>query len=320
MTTVSVALASYNGGRYVREQLESVLRQSRLPDEIVVADDGSSDDTVAIVREVAGGHPNVTLKLITQGPRLGITGNFERALRATTGDLIALSDQDDRWHDGRLAAIIAEFDADPELVLLHHDADLVGANGESLGRTLFSDLRLSRQDRKLIRDDRAFAAYVRRNLATGATVMFRRTLLDVSLPFPEKWVHDEWLAIMGAALGRVRVLDEALIDYRLHGANQIGVTKPTLRHRVKRMLAPRGSRYIDFATRSTTLVERLGSFAAAPEWRALAEDKAAFEAARALYPLRRLARIPAVLRQRRSYGTLSSQGNLDIARDIIQSV
>src|SRR5690606_3991787 len=138
-------------------------------------------------------------------------------------------------------------------------------------------------------------------------------------------VHDEWLAIVAAALGRTQVLDAQLIDYRQHGSNQIGVQKPTLRYKIGRMLEPRVDRYQRLAERSAVLRARLGELAAGgfdldDRVLRLARQKASFEAARAQYPAARPLRLGAVLRQSRrgSYRVLSSQGDLDIARDLLQ--
>jgi hypothetical protein len=143
-------------------------------------------------------------------------------------------------------------------------------------------------------------------------------LLASTLPFPTEWVHDEWLAIVAAATGEVRLLDEPLIDYRQHDENAIGAGKPTLGYRFGRMIAPRGTRYADLAARSAVLTARLDSLDVPERWRTLAQAKAAFEARRAAYPKSRLARVGAVLHERRSYSTLSSQGSLDVVRDLIQ--
>lgn len=321
MTSVSVAMATYNGERFVEEQLQSILDQTLPPLEVVVSDDGSTDDTLEVIRRVAAAHPGPTVvRILDDAGHLGVSGNFARAVEATTGEYIALSDQDDRWHPARVARAVAAFDADAELLLLHADADLVDTEGAPLGVTLLGSLGLSRQEHAEIDAGRGFAAYIRRNLATGATVTFRRTLLRSALPFPAEWVHDEWLAAIAAAVGTTRLDPAPVIDYRQHGGNEIGVTAPTLRYRIGRMLEPRGDRYRELAERSALLVDRLETLGAPREWRDLAAEKARFEAVRATYPEVPLFRLPAVLRELRrgSYSRLSSQGTLDVARDLLQ--
>src|SRR4051812_16867623 len=122
---VSVALCTHNGAAYIAEQLASIVAQNPQPAEIVLSDDASTDDTVAIARGIMSEHPGIDFRVLENRPALGVTGNFERAIAERGGELIALSDQDDLWHPGRLAAIAAIFADRPELLLLHGDARLV---------------------------------------------------------------------------------------------------------------------------------------------------------------------------------------------------
>jgi len=319
---VSVALCTYNGARYIAEQIDSILSQELVPTEIVLADDGSTDGTVELAWRAYAAHVDSTVKLRVLPPQahLGVTRNFERAVLAAENELIALCDQDDVWRSDRLSSAVLSFDRDPSLLLQHSDATLIDATGNSVGSTLLDALRLSPRERGAIADGQAFSAYIRRNLVTGATVIFRRRLLDAAIPFPLGWVHDEWLAIIAAALGTVELLDEPLIDYRQHGSNQIGVSAPTLGYRVRRMLEPRGARYEMLSRRADVLLDRLIQLKAPSSTIACAADKARFERVRAALPRRRLSRVRTVLLELRrgAYDRLSSQGNLDMARDLLQ--
>lgn len=319
---VSVAMCTYNGARYVGEQLGSILDQTNRPNEIVIADDGSTDGTLGVVREIwTERQPgDVSLNILAQGARLGVTANFQRAIDATRGDLVALSDQDDVWHPERLSLASAAFRADESLLLQNSDARLVDASGRPLGMTLLDALRVSAVEHDEIDRGQAFHAYIRRNLVTGATVMFRRSLMAAAAPFPSEWVHDEWLAIIAAATGRVMLSDVALIDYRQHGSNAIGVASPTLGYRIGRMLEPRADRYARLSARATVLVAKLQILGVDASIVDLAVEKERFEAVRASLPAFRPARVAAVLRELRagSYSRLSSQGIADVVRDLVQ--
>lgn len=320
MARVSVALCTFNGGRFVTEQLESILAQ---PDvlEIVVSDDGSTDDTRERVQAVAdrldGGTPQIRM---IQGPGRGVTANFEHAVRACRGELIALSDQDDIWLPGRLAAQIERLDCVTGATLLFADAELVDAAGRPLGSRLFEHLEVGPALLAEIESPLAFDRLLRRNVVTGATVLFRRELLDQALPFPREWVHDEWLAIVAAATGGVTALERPVTAYRQHGANEIGVVAPTIRQKIRRVLQPRGDRNRSIAARSEVLTERLEALGVSGDTITAAREKTAFEAFRAQLPATRLRRVVPVLARARSgeYGRYASQGRLDILRDLLQ--
>ena len=327
--TVAVAMGTYNGARFIAEQLASILRQDVLPDEIVLSDDGSTDDTVAIARialERAEAH-GIGVTIISGPTRLGVTANFSRAIAACSSEIVVLSDQDDLWRPTRVADVTAAFSDHPDLVLQHADARLVTAAGEPLGATLFESLGITAIDRRLINEGQAFGVYLRRNLATGATVAFRRALFDVASPLPAEWVHDEWLAIIAAAVGRVEASENIVIDYRQHGSNEIGVAAPTLRYRLRRMLATSPTRNAALAIRARVLIDRLGTLDGVPrEFVTAASAKADFEEARAALPSRRLKRIRAIRRIDRqgarlggNYAQFASQGRLDMLRDLVMA-
>lgn len=321
LPTVGVALCTYNGARFLEVQLTSILDQSAPVDAIVIADDASRDDSVAIARRIAAVAPTPFVVLEGSQP-LGVTANFERAVAAVDQDLIALSDQDDRWHPGRIESLRKRFSDDSELILIHTDADLVDADGDPLGRTLFESLEVRPHEFAEEEEGRAFEAFLRRNLATGATVVFRRSLLAAARPFPAEWVHDEWLSVIAAALGRVDVVREATIDYRQHGSNEIGVAAPTIGRKVARVLEPRGDRNRTLARRFAVLVERLDQLGdrVPADHLALARAKAGFEYRRAAFAKGRLRRFPSVLRLAATgdYRRYASRGQADILRDLIQ--
>ena len=247
-SSISVALCTRNGEQFVGEQLQSIFAQTLPPEEIVISDDASSDGTLSAARRAAdeavrnfGAAPR--LRIVENATPLGVARNFEQAAIACRGDLIALSDQDDRWRPERLARMASEFEARPDLLLLHSDARLIDSAGADLGRSLFYAYEVKRFEIDDVHRGRAFDALLRRNLATGATILFRRSLLQHAAPFPPHWLHDEWLAIVAAAIGRVDLLEEMLIDYRQHDSNQIGAERENFAAKVRRAIAPRGAKY-----------------------------------------------------------------------------
>jgi glycosyltransferase involved in cell wall biosynthesis len=316
-------MCTFNSEEFIAAQLRSILEQSAPPLEIVVSDDGSTDRTAQLVREIFDEYllpDTVLIYLPVDGESLGVTRNFERAISNCSGDLIALSDHDDVWHVDRLASAALSFEEDPHALVQHTDARLVDEDGAALGVSLFDALGVDSTTLTTLRSGGAFALLISRNLATGATMTVRSSFARSAMPFASGWVHDEWLAILAAAGNGLRVSAEMSIDYRQHGRNQIGVQKPTLRYRFSRMLEPRGQRYSSLALRADALLERLVKVQAEQAFIDIATAKARFERARAMLPRKRIARLPIIVREARAghYGNLSSQGSLDVIRDLIQ--
>lgn len=324
--SVSVALCTHNGAQYVAEQLRSILHQSLVPAQVVVSDDASTDDTVQIARDVfsrfgaerTGSAPVFTV-LRNRVP-LRVTANFEQATLACTGDLIALSDQDDVWVPNRLERMVAEFAARDDLTLLHSDARLVDDGGSALGGTLSEAIGFSTWERRRIASGNALDVLLRRNVVTGATAMFRRGLLKAAVPFPDAWVHDEWLAMVAAITGRVDFLPEALTDYRQHDANQIGASRPTLGEKVGRVREPRCDRNRRLLARAQSLEARLADMEGIPEGVfELVAAKRRHEEARSALPDARALRLLPVLRMALGGGYRRfGRARYDIVRDVLQ--
>jgi hypothetical protein len=323
--SISVVLCTHDGAAYVAEQVTSILTQD--PSEVVLGDDASRDDTVAIVEDLVKAHRaaggSTELVVRRHSPALGVVANFADGLAHARGHLIALSDQDDVWHHAKLAEMSAAFEADPDLLLAHTDARLVDASGRPTGLSLLQALEATPGERAGLERGDAFATLLRRNLVTGATVMLRRELVDAAAPFPDGWVHDEWLAIIAAAIGTLQLLPSASIDYRQHGANQIGARRPTLADRWAKLREPREPRASRLVARTESLVAALESLGEAvpPARLAAARGRLAHERRRRALPRVRLARLPRVLRSavRGDYGRYS-RGSIDMLRDLVQPV
>jgi glycosyltransferase involved in cell wall biosynthesis len=326
-SSISVALCTLNGERFVAEQVESILGQTRLPDEIVVSDDGSTDATVAIiegaVRDFADANPasKIRLKVLRNPTALGVVRNFEQAISATRSELVVLCDQDDRWHPERLELAALQFEAREQLLLLFGDARLVNDAGLPLRYSLFDAVGVTRRERDQIRAGAGLAPLLARNIVTGATTMIRRKLLDAALPFPSEWVHDEWLAAIAAATGPIDFLDQQLIDYRQHGANVIGAQKLSFAAKLRRLREPREARnqlLVDRATALVTRLRQLGSDVPAAELR-LAEAKLQHERVRQGLPRHSVSRVTPVVRELRSGGYRHyGRGLQDVLRDLVQ--
>ncbi len=286
-----------------------------------MADDGSTDRTLEIIADVARDAGGPTEVRVAHTDRVGgPTPNFDRALAACRGEILVLSDQDDVWEPTRISSILPRFPADGVARLVFSNATLIDAEGEALPGSLHGNLRVSRRERAALASGRALDVLIRRNVVTGAAAALSSELYHLATPFPETWVHDEWLAAIAASLGEVSMIDERLVRYRLHGANQIGVADPGVTSRIGRMIQPRGERYVRLQRRSRDLVARLETLAAPQEALALVRAKLDFETSRAAYAPSRLRRLGPVVKRlaRGSYARYSSQRRLDAVRDILQ--
>ncbi|WP_314146569.1 glycosyltransferase family 2 protein [uncultured Leifsonia sp.] len=319
---VSVALCTHNGEEHLPEQLRSILAQTRPVDEIVLSDDASTDRTRAILEEFRAAAPAGTRVIVLHnGEPLGVTGNFEKAVRATSGDIVLLCDQDDVWAEDKVASLVRILDEHGAL-LVHTDARIVDGTGAPTGDTLFGTLGVG--EKELAAEERGDGRRVllRRNIVTGATVALRRSLAEAALPFPPSWVHDEWLAMQAALLGGLRVSRRPLTDYRIHGRNQIGASRLTAESALGRLRAPRTARNARLLARAQDLHDRFAQERSEDAaLLAVLAGKLRHERVRSAYPAARLLRVLPVLRELAS-GRYSRYGGglRDVLRDLVQPV
>lgn len=321
---LSIVICTYNGAAFLKPQLDSLRAQTRLPDEIVIRDDGSTDATLDILTAFAAQarDAGIEVRMQRNPENLGYVENFSAGLRQADGDVLFLCDQDDVWHPDKLVRMAAYFDDDPQLLLLHSDARLVDEHGASLQCSLFDALQLTPQEKQAIHARRAFEVVLRRSFVTGATAALRRELVALALPVAPDWIHDEWLTAVAAAAGRIDFIDQPLIDYRQHDANQIGMRKRTLAMKWRDLLLSRGRLLAEEAGR----LQRLEDFFAQAGFRGSA-DRAAqirhkrthFEQRVVIGQLPRWRRLMPILHEKRNgcyhcYGT----GGRSMLRDLLR--
>ncbi|MDQ4490978.1 glycosyltransferase [Sinomonas sp. ASV486] len=205
---ISVCMAAYNGALHIQEQLDSILAQLREGDEVVIVDDGSTDGT----REWLGSLDDPRVKVHLNESNLGYVGNFEKALRLSRGEVVMLSDQDDVWLPGRVDALVSALDG----------AEAVASNFSYFEGTPRPIERLRLKDgtgghrvRNLLRLWIGIIPYY------GCAMAFRRSFVDVSLPFPSFLfeTHDQWLAMLANVRGSMHHLERETLSRRLHESN-----------------------------------------------------------------------------------------------------
>jgi glycosyltransferase involved in cell wall biosynthesis len=242
MMKLSIAQCTYNGARYLREQLDSFSAQGRLPDELVVCDDGSTDGTLAILDDFARSAP-FPVMIIRNEMNLGVAKNFEQAIHLCGGDVIVLSDQDDVWYPGKLEKMHKAFSDYPNVGLTFSDAEVVDESLCSCGYRLWQQVGVTKSVRGLFRANRGIEVLIRQPAVTGATMAFRAKFKSFLHPMPPYWMHDRWIALMVTAVSDVHFIEEPLIAYRQHSDNQIGARRKTFTYRWQQLFHSKRSNY-----------------------------------------------------------------------------
>lgn len=203
---ISIALATYNGAQYIKEQLQSFLDQTRQPDELIITDDCSTDQTEAIVRDFAKSAP-FKVEFYCNEKNLGYCGNFNAALMKTTGDLVFLSDQDDVWFPEKIEHMTGVAERNPQALVVMNDAALTDGALNEVGLTKVGQIRS--------------AGLSLDRFVMGCCCAMRRELLDFALPIPEGFrAHDSWLVKVANGL-EAKVVDNLVLQYyRRHESNE----------------------------------------------------------------------------------------------------
>lgn len=219
--TISVAMCTYNGEAFLKEQLESILAQTVSPTEFVVCDDCSTDRTLEILysfREAC----DFPVKIIVNTRNFGINKNFENAIAHCTGDIIALADQDDIWKPTKIEEIISAFQANPDCGYVFSNADLVDENGVFLGRDLWQSIRFTpKRYKKYTAGDQLEVMLRGGHFTYGMTMAFRSNFNHILMPIESRLftacTHDIWISLILSAIGAYGVpIQKSLVMYRQH--------------------------------------------------------------------------------------------------------
>lgn len=220
---LSVALCTYNGEKYIKEQLESILNQTLPVYEIVICDDGSNDETIAIIEQFQLDFPN-KISLYQNQVNLGSTKNFEKAITICTGDYIFLSDQDDVWEENKVEKIIQYFAENPSTEAVFTNGNLINTQSEKINSHSLWDSVFFIENQLSKPVDLYQHIIFKANMVTGATLCIKKEIINLILPIPniKKFYHDEWIAIIIASRSKLGYLTDKLISYRVHSNQQSG--------------------------------------------------------------------------------------------------
>ena len=207
---VSVLLISYNGDRFIKPQIESILNEISDEDELIISDDGSTDNTIDIIQSFSQKHPNVKLVV---GPHNGIASNFSNAYHYSDGDLIFFSDQDDEWLPGKVNAVKEHFDAHSEHKVVMHNAYMCDGENNIVNEEA-NIFRLRSAGHGVIRN-------IVKSTYYGCCMAFRREFLEKYMPLaPETIAYDQFLGLCAEKSHCVGFIPEKYLKHRVHSNNQ----------------------------------------------------------------------------------------------------
>lgn len=218
---VDILLATYNGEKYIKEQVESILNQTYENIQIIISDDCSTDKTRQVLKEYEN---NEKIKIFYQEKNLGYVKNFEFLLKQVESNLYMLSDQDDVWKKEKVEKSVEKIESE-KLDLVFGDLEVVDENLNTLYKSYNRYMHLIHKIKKYQKDYRLQYLY---NCMTGCTIISRKNWIDKVLPFPTNskyMIHDYWLGLVIALNGKVGYIEEPYILYRQHGKNQVGSKK-----------------------------------------------------------------------------------------------
>lgn len=204
---ISVAMAVYNGEKYLKEQMDSILPQLEEDDELVISDDGSTDSTLLILEDYTNYDQRIVL---LQGPHKGYPHNFQNAIIHCTGDIIFLCDQDDVWFSNKVKVVKERFCSNERIELVCHDAVIINDSHHIIVDSLFS----SRGIKHGLLSNLIKSSYY------GCCMAFKKELSTYIIPFPQNIpMHDQWISLIAEKRKTASFLQKPLIYYRRHGSN-----------------------------------------------------------------------------------------------------
>ena len=237
---ISVAMCTYNGARFLSEQLESIANQIIPVDELVVCDDGSTDDTIQFLKTFSKKLP-FPVFIHQNETNLGSTKNFEKCLSLCQGDIIFFSDQDDAWHPDKVKKQMAYFENHPEMDAVFSDAMIMDDDSKPSGRTIWEEIEFNTALQNKWIAGQAHEILFTGFVVTGATLAIRKSALSRLTPFPTHvpdLIHDAYIAMVLSLEEKIGFISESLVSYRIHSSQQVGfgakVDHVTFRNRFSR--------------------------------------------------------------------------------------
>lgn len=213
---ISIALCTYNGEKYLTEQLDSLVFQDYPNLELIVVDDCSSDNTLEILKSYATKYPFI--KIYQNENNLGYVKNFEKAISLCNGEYIALADQDDIWKLNKISFLYKNI---KDHILIYHNSAFVDENGKSLNKKMSDVTNLYQGD--------DYRPFLFGNCVSGHAIFFKKELIPYMMPFNKSFFHDHWIAFIATNYGNVGLVDECLVNYRQHDNASTDILKKKIK-------------------------------------------------------------------------------------------
>lgn len=217
---VSIAMAVYNGEKYIREQIDSILGQLNSNDELIISYDESTDGTWNIINEYASKDERI---IVMRNPQRGVVSNFQNALSKCSGQFIFYSDQDDVWMPEKVETVLEKF-KNPKVTVVIHDATLVDSQLDVIADSTFA---IRNGNTSLVRN------FIRLSYI-GCALAFRAEMLPIVMPLPtKKRSHDWWTGTICSCLGKMDIIHTPLIMHRIHDDNATPKKRPPITYQLE---------------------------------------------------------------------------------------
>ena len=237
--TIGIVIATYNGEKYIEEQINSIINQTLKPDLIIISDGGSKDNTIELSKKILS-NSNIEYQILVSDKQLSVKDNFEKGIRKCDTDIVFCADQDDYWLPTKIIDFLEAFENN-DAAMVFSNAYIVDEKLGKTGKTLWEAIGFYVNKDQLIfeRADRNFLDELNRhNVVTGMCMAFKGMYKDELLPFSNYSIHDVWITYRMNQLGKIVALNKPEVLYRQHGNNVIGVQKS-----VKRSMKNRNTYY-----------------------------------------------------------------------------
>ena len=212
---ISIVMATYNGAKYLKEQLDSIAAQTKMPMELVICDDASTDETVNIIKAHALAP---IIKLVINPVNQGVVASFKKAASLChSNNYIAFCDQDDIWHTNKLEEnlnAILNFPTDKFPVLVYSDAVFIDASKNTINQSFMNEMGMDKYQH-------TYQTVLFGSLMLGCSIMINPTMRNYLLEMPEQIIfnHDAWMSLIAFSFGACNLIDKPLLDYRKHEKN-----------------------------------------------------------------------------------------------------